>query len=70
MKKIFSAQNSIEAHFSRGKLLSEGIDCCVQGEYLEGVAGGIPVGAETACTVWVQNDEDEPKALNIIKNLS
>ena len=43
MQPIFEAANSIQAHIVLGLLRSEGIDGRIEGEYLTGGIGELPV---------------------------
>lgn len=43
MKKIYEASNSVEAHIVLNMLRNAGLACCIEGEYLEGAAGRLPV---------------------------
>ena len=62
MRKVFVARNPPEAHLCVAALEAEGIEAVIQGEELSGAQGGIPVGAATAPSVWIVNDEDAEAA--------
>src|SRR5512135_1865185 len=66
MRKVFVARNAPEAHLCVAALQAEGIDAVIQGEGLSGAQGGIPVGAATAPSVWIVNDEDAQTAAMVI----
>ena len=66
MKKVFVAENPLEAQFVRGLLESRGIEAKVRGEALFGARGGAPVTPDTLPTVWVLDDEREAEAKEIL----
>ena len=67
MKRVYVAGNPAEAHLVQGLLDAEGIAAEVRGEELFGIRGGTPATPETAPSVWVIDDADEPRALAIAK---
>lgn len=67
MKTVLHALNSVEAHVVKGLLQSEGIECSVLGEYLQGAIGELP---PTGLIRVVVNDEDYEQASAIIDDWS
>lgn len=67
MKKIYTAQNPMDAHLFKGVLEVEKIQAIVQGEFLWGARGELPVGPETCPSVWIINDADYEKSVQILK---
>ena len=70
MRKIYTAKNPIDAHLLRGALESENIQAIVQGEFLWTARGELPITPETSPSVWIVNDEDNEKALQIVESFS
>ena len=68
MKKVFIATNPVNAHLLKGVLEGENIQSVVQGEYLWGARGEIPVTSETSPSVWVVDDADYDRAMEIVSN--
>jgi hypothetical protein len=64
MQIIYSAQNSVEAHIIRGLLENHGIAARVNGDYLQGGIGELPL--IDLVTVSVA-DEDYARALEVIE---
>lgn len=64
MTKIYSAQNAIDAHIVKGMLEQQGISARVDGEYLQGGIGELPL--IDLVTVSVA-DEDYEKALEVLR---
>lgn len=65
MQKVYSAQNPIEAHIVRGLLEQQGIAARVNGEYLQGGIGELPL--VDLITVSVA-DGDVDAALEVIRD--
>lgn len=63
MQKVFSARDSIQAHIVRGMLEANGIAARVDGDYLQGGIGELPL--VDLITVSVE-DEDYTAALQLI----
>ena len=64
MKKIYSAQNAIDAHIVKGMLEQQGIQARVNGEYLQGGIGELPlIGLVTVSVA----EEDYEKALEVLR---
>ena len=64
MTKIYSAQNAIDAHIVKGMLEQQGIQARVNGEYLQGGIGELPL--IDLVTVSVA-EEDYEKALEVVR---
>jgi len=64
MKKIYSAQNAIDAHIIKGLLEQQGIAARVDGEYLQGGIGELPL--IDLVTVSVA-EEDLENALRVLR---
>ena len=67
MKTVLHALNSVEAHVVKGLLRSEGIECSVLGDYLQGAVGELP---PTNLIRVVVNDEDFDRAKAIVDDWS
>ncbi|WP_020405252.1 DUF2007 domain-containing protein [Hahella ganghwensis] len=63
MRHVFEASNMLEAHVVNGVLQAEGINSFVQGEYLQGGIGDLPVSGMVRVAV---NDVDYEQARAII----
>jgi hypothetical protein len=68
MKKVYTATNPGNAHLLKGFLEGENILSIVQGDFLWGARGEIPVTPETSPSVWVIDDADYDRAMEIISN--
>lgn len=66
MKKIYTARNPIDAHLLKGALEGEQIEAIVQGDFLWGARGEVPVTPETCPSVWIVNDADYEKAVQVL----
>jgi Putative prokaryotic signal transducing protein len=62
MKKVFAAKTPTEAHLVRSLLEREGIAAEVQGEWLTGAMGEVPLTPDTWPSVWILNDTQLEKA--------
>ena len=67
MRKIYTATNPVDAHLLKGVLESEGIPAVVQGEFLWNTRGEVPISAETSPSVWVIDDMDYDRAVELVK---
>jgi hypothetical protein len=65
MKKIFDANNSIEANLLKNILEQEGIGVYISGEYLQGGMGELPAMGLVSLMV---EDDDVYRAERIIRN--
>jgi hypothetical protein len=70
MKRVFIARGVSEAHLVRAYLENAGIDASVRGEELSTVFGGIPIDGESLPSVWVAEDSDYDRALDLIHQTS
>ena len=67
MTPVFEAINSLEAHLVKIRLIGEGIDARVGGDYLQGAMGELP--AMGFLKVWVE-DRDASRARAIIARMN
>ncbi len=65
MKKLFSSINVSEVGLLKTLLEQEGIVCATRNEQLSLVAGSVPF-VECYPELWIVNDEDTPKAQELI----
>ncbi len=66
MKKVYEAMDPADAHLLRGLLESADIEATVRGEYLWGVRGDVPVPPAASPTVWILNDADYERAMELV----
>lgn len=66
MKKVYIAKNPADAHLLKGLLEGENIEAKVRGEFLYGVRGEVPITPDTCPSVWVMDDSDYDKALELV----
>ncbi len=64
MRHVFEASNMLEAHVVNGVLQAEGIHSFIQGEYLQGGMGDLPVSGLVRVAV---NDVDYEQARAIVR---
>lgn len=64
MQIIYEASNTIEANILKGLLEQEGIEIFVNGEYLTGGIGDLPVSGIVTLSV---EEDDMAKALRVIE---
>lgn len=69
MKRVHVAANPVEAQFIKSFLESAGIAAVVRGEHLFALRGAVPVTDDTLPGVWVREDEDESRALELLSRL-
>jgi hypothetical protein len=62
MKEILRASSHGEAEVLKVELQANGIDAVIRGDLTLGIVGG-------GLSVWVVNDEDEQRAIQIMKAL-
>ncbi|MCK5360385.1 MAG: DUF2007 domain-containing protein [Gammaproteobacteria bacterium] len=60
MIKIYSAQNAVDAHIVKGLLEQQGISAMVNGEYLQGGIGELPMMGLITVSV-VEDDYENAK---------
>ena len=66
MKKVYIAKNPTDAHLLKGLLEGENIEAEVRGEFLYGVRGEVPITPDTCPSVWIVDDSDYDKAMDLI----
>ena len=66
MKKVYIAKNPADAHLLKGLLEGENIDAEVRGEFLYGVRGEVPITPDTCPSVWVMDDVDYVRAMEVV----
>ena len=66
MKKLYTARDSLEAHFLRNLLEAQGIHSTVLGDALGAARGELPMTQETLPAVWV-NSEDVERAQDLVE---
>jgi Putative prokaryotic signal transducing protein len=66
LKKVYIAKNPADAHLLKGLLEGENIEAKVRGEFLYGVRGEVPITPDTCPSVWVMDDSDYDKALELV----
>src|SRR5688572_10772764 len=67
LKHVYTARDSMEAHFVRGLLQQEGIDAVVQGEALQETWGNLNLNDESLPSVWVP-EADVARSLPLIED--
>jgi hypothetical protein len=60
--RVYIAQNPTEAHFVRGLLETQLIECVVKGETLFAARGEVPLTIDTAPSVWIYDREQLEQA--------
>ena len=68
MKKVYIAKNPADAHLLKGLLEGENIEAEVRGEFLYGVRGEVPITPDTCPSVWVVDDSDYDKAMELVSS--
>lgn len=68
MIQVYSAYDLADANLACAMLENQGIKAVVQGEFLAGARGGLPLGPDTAPSVWV-NDADVQEARRLIEEV-
>ncbi len=66
MKKVYIAKNPADAHLLRGLLEGANIEVEVRGEFLYGVRGEVPITEDTCPSVWVMEDSDYDRAMELV----
>lgn len=67
--KLYTARDSLEAHYLRSLLAERGIAATVMGETLGAARGELPATQETLPSVWV-NQADMEHAVPIARDLA
>jgi len=68
LKKVYTARNPADAHLLKGLLEGENIEAEVRGEFLYGVRGEVPITPDTCPSVWVMDDSDYDKAIELVSS--
>jgi hypothetical protein len=68
MKRIYTAKNPIDAHLLKGVLETQDIQTEVKGDFMWSFLGELPVSPDFLPNVWVINDEDYEKAMEIVSD--
>jgi hypothetical protein len=66
VKRVFSSYNAVLAHHTRNLLEAEGIETEVRNQVLSSAMGELPP-AECQAEVWVVNDADAARALDVLR---
>jgi hypothetical protein len=66
LKKVYIAKNPADAHLLKGLLEGENIEADVRGEFLYGVRGEVPIAQDTCPSVWVIDDADFDRAMELV----
>lgn len=66
MKKVYSADNTIDVGFLTAILEDNAISCLVKNQNLAGAMGEIPP-LECWPEIWVTRDEDYQRAMDIVR---
>jgi hypothetical protein len=68
MIKIYSAQNAVDAHIVKGLLEQQGISARVNGEYLQGGIGELPLIGLVTVSVTEEDYANARKVLSEYEN--
>jgi len=68
LKKVYIAKNLADAHLLKGLLEGENIETEVRGEFLYGVRGEVPITQDTCPSVWVMDDADYDRAMQLVSS--
>jgi hypothetical protein len=66
VKKVYIAKNPADAHLLKGLLTGGNIEAEVRGEFLYGVRGEVPITPDTCPSVWVMDDSDYDRAMELV----
>jgi hypothetical protein len=69
MKRVHVASNPVDAQFVKAFLESAGIAAVVRGEHLFALRGSVPMTAETLPSVWIEDEDDLPRAQRLLESL-
>ncbi len=64
--EVYRARDNIQAHLLKSGLADSGIQAVVEGDFLQGALGDIPLGWSTSPRIMVA-DIDETKAREILQ---
>ena len=67
MKKIYLAENLVDAGLMKGLLENQGIECLVKNQSLAGALGELPP-LECWPEIWIADESDYQRAEQIIHN--
>ena len=67
IKKVYVAKGPGDAHLVRGLLESAGIQAVVRGDDFVPLQGGSLLHMEIRSSVWVLDDDEYPRALQIVE---
>jgi len=68
VKKVYAATDPADAHLLKGLLESESIPAEVHGEHLYWLRGDIPMTPDTCPSVWVVDDADFGRAVELLRS--
>jgi len=68
MKRVYRAQNLTDAYLLKGVLETQDIKAIVQGDFLWSTRGAVPITTETCPSVWVVDEEDYERAMEIVSD--
>lgn len=66
MKRVYEAADPADAYLLKGLLDAADIEAVVQGEFLWGVRGDVPVPPAASPSVWVLQDSDYERAMELV----
>jgi len=66
LKKVYIGKNPADAHLLKGLLEGANIEAEVRGEFLYGVRGEVPITPDTCPSVWVVDDSDYDRAMELV----
>ena len=69
MKRVHVASDPVDAQFVKAFLESAGIAAVVRGEHLFSLRGFVPMTAETLPSVWIEEEDDLPRAQRLLESL-
>jgi hypothetical protein len=69
VKRVYVAKHPTDAHLVKGLLEGEGIPVIVKGEALWIARGEIPITPDTCPSVWVLEDSDYERAIEVLSAL-
>jgi len=69
VKRVYIPKDPVEAHLVKGLLEGEDIKVLVKGEALWSIRGEVPITPETCPSVWVIEDSDYERAIEVLSAL-